>query len=49
VRESLDIQAIRDKNVLLRPTEYAGQPVVEFRGIPIRVVDALLTTESTLS
>jgi len=48
VRESLDIQAIRDKNVLLKPTEYAGQPVVEFRGIPIRVVDALLNTESTL-
>jgi hypothetical protein len=49
VRESLDIQAIRDKNVLLKPTEYAGQPVVEFRGIPIRVVDALLNTESALS
>ena len=49
VRESLDIQAIRDKNVLLKPTEYAGQPVVEFRGIPIRVVDALLNTESTLT
>ena len=47
-RESLDIQAIRDKNVLLKPTEYAGQPVVEFRGIPIRVVDALLNTEATL-
>ena len=46
VREYLDIQAIRDKNVLLRPTEYAGQPIVEFRGLPIRVVDALLDTES---
>lgn len=49
VRESLDIQAIRDKNVLLKPTEYAGQPVVEFRGIPIRVCDCLLNTESTLA
>ncbi len=49
VRESLDIQAIRDKNVLLQPTEYAGEPVVEFRGIPIRVSDALLNTESTLT
>jgi hypothetical protein len=47
-RESLDIQAIRDKNVLLKSTEYAGQPVVEFRGIPIRVCDTLLNTESTL-
>lgn len=45
-RESLDIQAIRDKNVLLKPTEYAGAPVVEFRGVPIRVNDCLLNTES---
>ena len=49
VRQYLDIQAIRDKNVLLTPTEYAGQPIVEFRGIPIRIVDALLSTESTLT
>jgi hypothetical protein len=49
VREALDIQAIRDRNVLLKPTEYAGQPVVEFRGVPIRVVDALLSTEATLT
>ena len=49
VRESLDIQAIRDKNVLLKPTEYAGQPVVEFRGVPIRVNDCLLSTEATLT
>ncbi len=49
VREYLDIQAIRDKNVLLKPTEYAGEPVVEFRGVPIRVVDALTITEATVS
>lgn len=49
IRESLDIQAIRDKNVLLRPTEYAGQPIVEFRGIPIRVNDCLLNTEAVLT
>lgn len=49
VRESLDIQAIRDKNVLLKPTEYAGQPVVEFRGVPIRVNDCLLNTEAALT
>jgi hypothetical protein len=46
VREWLDIQAIRDKNVLLTMHDYAGQPIVEFRGIPIRVVDALLSTEA---
>lgn len=45
-REYLDIQAIRDKNVLLKPTEYAGEPVVEFRGIPIRVNDSILGTEA---
>lgn len=49
VREYLDIQAIRDKNVLLKPTEYDGQPIVTFRGIPIRVVDALLSTESRVT
>lgn len=49
VREYLDIQAIRDKNVLLRPTEYAGEPIVEFRGVPIRVVDALTTTEARIT
>lgn len=46
IREYLDIQAIRDKNVLLTPTEYAGQPIVEFRGIPIRVVDSLTSSEA---
>lgn len=49
VRQYLDIQAIRDRNVLLTPKEYDGQPIVEFRGIPIRVNDALLSTEATLT
>ncbi len=49
VREYLDIQAIRDKNVLLKPTEYAGQPVVEFRGVGIKVNDSLLNTEAMVS
>jgi hypothetical protein len=49
VRQYLDIQAIRDRNVLLTPTEYDGQPIVEFRGVPIRIVDALLSTEATLT
>lgn len=46
IGEYLDIQAIRDKNVLLKPTEYAGEPVLEFRGIPIRNVDVLTNTEA---
>lgn len=49
VRENLDIQAIRDKNVLLSTKDFAGDPVLGFRDIPIRVVDALTNTESTLT
>ena len=33
-REYMDIQAIRDKNVLLRPEDYAGRPIVNFRNVP---------------
>lgn len=46
VRAAMDVQAIRDKNVLLSPTDYAGKPVVNFRNIEIGVTDALLNTES---
>lgn len=49
IREYLDIQAIRDKNVLLTPKEYAGDPVTEFRQVPIRVVDSLTNTEATIA
>lgn len=49
VREFLDIQAIRDKNVLLSSKDYAGDPVMMFRDCPIRVVDALTNTEATLT
>ena len=45
-REFMDIQAIRDKNVLLNSSDYAGAPVVMFRDVPIRVVDALINTEA---
>lgn len=45
-REYLDIQAIRDKNVLLSSKDYAGDPVMMFRDTPIRVVDALTNTEA---
>ncbi len=46
VRGFMDIQAIRDRNVLLGPKDYAGEPVTSFRSIPIRVVDKLLSTEA---
>lgn len=47
-REFMDIQAIRDKNVLLSKDDYAGNPVMQFREVPIRVVDALTNTEARL-
>lgn len=46
VRGYMDIQAIRDRNVLLGPRDYAGEPVTSFRMIPIRVVDKLVSTEA---
>lgn len=48
VREYMDIQAIRDRNVLLSSKDYAGDPVVMFRDVPIRVNDALTNTEATI-
>lgn len=48
-REFMDIQAIRDKNVLLSPKEYAGEPVMMFRDIPIRVCDSLTNSETALT
>jgi hypothetical protein len=45
-REYADIQAIRDRNVLLGPRDYAGEPVTSFRGIPIRVNDQQLNSEA---
>lgn len=47
-REYMDIQSIRDRNVLLSATDYAGAPVVQFRDVPIRVVDALTNTEARI-
>mgnify|MGYP001614283434 CR=1 FL=1 len=38
--------AIRDKNVLLSPRDYAWQPIVNFRNVPIGVTDAILDTEA---
>lgn len=45
-REYMDIQAIRDRNVLLSSKDYAGDPVLMFRDVPIRVVDALTNSEA---
>lgn len=49
IRAVLDVQAIRDKNVLLDFRDYAGEPTLMFRDFPLRVVDALTTSEATLT
>lgn len=48
VAEAMEIQAIRNKNVLISMTEYAGQTTPTWRGVPVRNVDALLNTEARL-
>lgn len=49
MRAFMDIQALRDKNVLIGLKDYAGAPTESFRGVPIRVVDQLTTTEATVN
>lgn len=49
VRKFMDIQIIRDKNVLIGMHDFAGMPAEAFRGIPIRVNDVMLSTESVVS
>lgn len=48
-RAGLDLQAIRQPNVLLSMKEYAGEVVEFWREAPVRVCDAILNTESTIS
>lgn len=46
VGSALDLQAVRDKNVLISYKEYAGEPTMMFRDMPIRTVDALTNGEA---
>lgn len=46
IRYWLDVQGIRNRNVLLSMNDAAGKAQIAFREIPIKVVDQLLTTES---
>jgi hypothetical protein len=45
----LDLQAMNKTNVLLTMDQWDGRPVTMFRGVPIRTVDQLLSTETALS
>ena len=42
-------QAIRDRNVLLNVTDYAGQPITTYRGLPVAIVDQIVNNEATVS
>lgn len=46
IATALDIQAMNKSNNLLNYTVIDGQPILQFRGIPIRTVDQLLNTEA---
>jgi len=49
IATALSLQAMNKTNVLLQQQQWDGMPVLTFRGIPIRVCDALLNTESALT
>lgn len=49
VASALDRQAMNKTNLYLNLGQFAGQPVTMFRGIPIRVVDQLLSTEARIT
>lgn len=48
-RHWMDVQAMRDRNVLLRIEDYAGMPIDGYRGIPVKIVDQILNTEQALT
>lgn len=49
IRHWMDVQSMRDRNVLLQLEDYAGKPVTGWRGVPIKIVDQLLNSESALT
>lgn len=49
IRTYLDLQAQNKTNVLLQLSEWHGKPILTFRGIPIRTVDAILNNEATIT
>ena len=49
VKTAMEIQAIRNKNVLMSPTEYDGAPVLNWRGIAIRLNDQMTNAETLVA
>lgn len=46
MRHWMDVQAMRDRNVLIGLKDYAGMPCTGWRDLPIKIVDQLVNTES---
>lgn len=49
VRYWMDIQSIRNRNVLLTDKDYAGNPITTWRGIAVNISDQILNTEAALT
>ena len=50
IKHFMQVQAMRNRNVLLTLNDYDGRTIQSYRGeIPIKVVDQLLNTESTIN
>lgn len=49
IRTYLQKQAMNKENVYLTLSEYAGKPIVDFLGIPIKTCNKLLNTESAVA
>ena len=49
VRHWMDVQAMRDRNVLMQLPDYAGMVTDNWRGFPVRVSDQILATESRVT
>lgn len=49
VRHWMDVQGMRNRNVLLSVTDSAGVATDTFRGIPITIVDSLLISEAQVT
>lgn len=49
VRFWMDVQGMRDRNVLLTLNDAAGKPQDVFRGVPVKVSDRLLITEDAVT
>ena len=49
LRHWMNVQSMRNRNVLLSINDYAGKPVMGFRDIPVKTVDQILNSETVVS